>query len=183
MKLTVFIDGAVEPYNPGGTGACAFAVFPGDVGGRKDDPRPPPIKTAAKLIGAGRDMTNNVAEYRALRGTLSWLLANTGSGEEIAIRMDSKLVVCQMNDTWACNAAHLQAFRQECRDLVLQFQSRGTVLSLTWVPREENYVPDHLINLLYAENGIHVTVRQHRPPKKSQPDLFDESRAGVGDDE
>ena len=156
MKLTVFIDGACEPINPNGHGACAFAAFEGEVAGRESDARPVPFKTAAKLIGEGPGMTNNIAEYRALRGSLQWLVEHGHGGDEIDLRMDSQLVVNQVNGAWECRASNLQPYCRDCRAILLLLpQAR-----LRWVPREENFVPDDLINRLYASHGIPVLARR-----------------------
>jgi len=153
--ITVFIDGACEPFNPGGYGACAFAAFEGAVSGGKDDPRPKPLKQAALILGNGNGMTNNVAEWRALRGTLQWLSQNT-KPQPIALFMDSQLVVNQFTEKWQCNVPALYALREECRKL---WRSE---MILTWIPREQNWVADDLINRLYASKGIKVTVRPRK---------------------
>jgi ribonuclease HI len=158
VKLTVFIDGAVEPVNPGGTGACAMVVYVGEVGGRESDPRPAPLKAGAKLIGSGAGMTNNVAEYRALLGALKWLAENGHQSDELEIRMDSKLVVNQVLGTWNCNAPALQAFRRDCLAVMTLFPK----VDLKWVKREENFVPDAMINDLYAKAGIQIGSQKYR---------------------
>lgn len=156
--ITVYIDGACEPRNPGGYGACAFAAFHGNVGGREHDPRGAPIKAAAQLIGNGPEMTNNVAEYRALRGTLLWFLSQGLRSDPIRAFMDSQLVVYQLSGQWQCNAPRLQAFKAECAELMARFPD----LVLTWVPREQNHVADALINALYKKHNIQVMARRPR---------------------
>jgi len=155
MKLTVFIDGTCEPRNPGGHGACAFAAYEGEAGGREADTRPAPLKTTAKLIGEGAGMTNNVAEYRALLGTLKWLAEHGHRGDEIDLRIDSQLVVNQVNGTWECRSPALLPYCRDCKAILILLHA-----SLKWVPREENFVPDSLINQLYASRGIPVLARR-----------------------
>lgn len=155
MKLTVFVDGACEPRNPGGVGGCAFAVYAGEVGGREADPRPTVLKAAGKLLDEP-GMTNNVAEYRALVATLRWLAEHGHRDDEIDLRMDSKLVVEQVNGNWECRSPRLQPFCGECRAILLLMRHT----KLRWVPREENFAPDAMINQLYAARGIPVLARR-----------------------
>jgi ribonuclease HI len=169
--ITGFIDGACEPVNPGGEGACAFVLFPGAVTGGKDESRPAPVAQSAKLIGRvheGAPMTNNVAEWRAFQGALWWLSkpehGNTHAVQPIALFMDSQLVVHQFSGKWNCNLRHLQVFRDKCREMAQQFPQ----LTVTWVPRDQNWVADDMINRLYAANNITVTVR----PKKVKKQFF-----------
>lgn len=163
--ITGFIDGACEPINPGGVGACAFILFPGTVLGGENDQRPTPIVQSAKLIGRV-DMTNNVAEWRAFKGALWWLTerGKTYADQPIALFMDSQLVAYQFTGKWNCNVDRLRDFRDECKTMALQLPQ----LTITWVPRDQNWVADAMINRLYAANGVKVTVR----PKKIKKQFF-----------
>jgi len=161
--ITMFIDGACEPVNPWGHGACAFVAFEGKVNGNEFSRRPPAIGASAKLIGSGPGMTNNVAEWRALRGALTWCITPGKlkidlNEERLELFMDSQLVVYQFNDKWKCNSSELIVFRDECRRIAKQLPG----LNLTWIPRQENWVADAMINQLYAQNNIHVTVRHKK---------------------
>lgn len=146
---TVFCDGACEPHNPGGTGACAFVIF--------DSLAAPPIKSQAGIIPPAPDLTNNIAEYRALRGALRWLIEHPGN-EPVEIRMDSQLVVNQMNGTWACNKQHLATLRDECQSLMLKVPSA----KLLWVPREQNTKADDLTKQALLKAGIKAIDRSKR---------------------
>jgi ribonuclease HI len=161
--ITIFIDGACEPVNPWGWGACAFVAFEGQVAGNEFTQRPAPIGASAKLIGNGLGMTNNVAEWRALRGALTWCtmpgkLKVDLNVEKLELFMDSQLVVNQFNGEWNCNSPGLVVFRDECLRIAKQLPG----LKLTWVPRQENWVADAMINQLYAQNTIKVTVRKKK---------------------
>ncbi len=142
---TVFCDGAVEPVNPGGTGACAFAVF---------DPAGKVLKSQVGIIPPTPDLSNNVAEYRALRGALRWLASNRIDGE-IEIRMDAQLIVNQMNGKWQCNKAHLALLRDECRALLAKLPA----VKLAWVPREQNAFADDLAKQALLKAGVRVVDR------------------------
>ncbi len=152
--LTVFVDGANEPVNPGGHMACAFAAFEGEVSGAEGAQRPPPLAAHYKVFDRHPGATNNVAEYRALRGALGWLIKHAPDAE-IKIFMDSNLVVNQVHGSWACRAANLQPFLTECQEQLAKLSKA----SLHWVRREENAVADSLTRKAYTEKGIKITER------------------------
>lgn len=152
MKITVFCDGLTEPVNPNGYGCCAFIVFEGEVDGRVGAVRPEPIHSQHACIARPGDrITNNVCEYRAVRGALNWLVANRHvqikDCTEIEIRTDSQLVVNQISGAWATNKEHLRKFRDECAQMVQQLG----IVTLKWIPREENDVADALTRIAYAK--------------------------------
>jgi ribonuclease HI len=122
-------------------GACAFVVY---------DETMTPIKKAAKLIGDGPAMTNNVAEWRSLRGLLRWVVQHRPK-DTVQVYMDSQLVVNQFNEKWECRQSELRAIMRDCLDLSAEMD-----ITLTWVPRAENAVADELINQLYARSNIPV---------------------------
>jgi ribonuclease HI len=144
--MTVFCDGAVEPINPGGTGACAFVVL---------DEAGAVIKSQVGIIPPAPDLSNNVAEYRALRGALRWLKEHSRSNDQIEIRMDSQLVVNQVNGSWQCNKSHLALLRDECRLLLEKLPTA----KLSWVPREQNAVADDLAKQALLKAGVRVIDR------------------------
>ena len=81
--IEVWIDGACEPKNPGGTACTGYLI-------KKDG------KTLAKcygVVGKGEDMTNNVAEYHALIRAMKRIWRDALQNEKIIVRSDSKLVV------------------------------------------------------------------------------------------
>lgn len=153
MKVTIFCDGLTEPVNPNGYGCVAFVAFAGEVSGRKYANRPEPIhQSYACIARPGMNVTNNVCEYRAVRGALRWLVSNTHKSlkdcDEIEIRTDSQLVVKQVAGDWATNADHLRVFRDECRELLKQIKINTRLI---WIPREENDVADALTRVAYKQ--------------------------------
>lgn len=151
MKVVVFCDGLTEPINPNGYGCCAFVVFVGDVSGRRGAKRPDPLHAVHACIARpGENVTNNICEYRAVRGALRWLIENRHKQlkdcTEIEIRTDSQLVVNQVNGRWNVNAQHLRVFRDDCAQMLRQIGAR-----LVWVPRDENDVADALTRIAYQK--------------------------------
>ncbi len=83
--------------------------------------------------------TNNVAEYRGLIAGLE--LARTHApGAEVEVRMDSQLVVEQMNRTWKVKHPDMQALWEQATNLA----PAGT--RFTWIARAENAHADRLAN-------------------------------------
>jgi ribonuclease HI len=136
MGLEIYCDGLCQPTNPGGYGCCAYAVFRNG-------------ETVVKrygCIGRGPEMTNNVAEYRAVLGALKWLSENRGD-DSACVMTDSKLVVEQVNGRWACNSEKLRPYRDECRELLRGMSN----VMLLWIPRERNEVADALTRVAYRK--------------------------------
>jgi probable phosphoglycerate mutase len=84
--------------------------------------------------------TNNVAEYRALLAGLEDA-AKLGASE-VAVFMDSKLVVEQMSGRWKIKHPDLKELNAQARTLASRFER----ISYTWIPRERNTHADSLAN-------------------------------------
>jgi broad specificity phosphatase PhoE/ribonuclease HI len=84
--------------------------------------------------------TNNVAEYRGLIAGLR-AAAETGA-VEVAVRMDSKLVVEQMKGAWQVKNSALRLLAREAVEL----RGRFTSVSFEWIPRAQNRDADRLAN-------------------------------------
>lgn len=84
--------------------------------------------------------TNNVAEYQGLIAGLG-AAAELG-GTDVAVRLDSKLVVEQMCGRWKIKHAPLQRLALRANELVGGFTS----VTFEWVPRASNAHADRLAN-------------------------------------
>jgi broad specificity phosphatase PhoE/ribonuclease HI len=114
--------------NPGPAGYGAV-VFSGD--------RSRVLAERKESIGIA---TNNVAEYR---GLIAGLEAAASLGViDVAVRMDSKLVVEQMSGRWRVKHPDLIPLHRQARDLADGFDR----VSYSWIPREENSHADRLAN-------------------------------------
>lgn len=125
-ELFLYFDGLCDP-NPGGVACYGWL-----------------IKREGKMIASGKgcvskNSTNNVAEYSALGFGLKWLLEQKWDGV-LKIYGDSKLVVEQVNDKWACNKEHLQKLRARCWEILNQLG----FWRIDWHPREQNEEADAL---------------------------------------
>ncbi|WP_043614725.1 bifunctional RNase H/acid phosphatase [Nonomuraea candida] len=97
------------------------------------------LAEAAEAIGV---TTNNVAEYRGLIAGLRAALDLGGDGAQVAVRMDSKLVIEQMAGRWKIKNEGLRPLASEAGALVRRLR----VTEWTWIPRERNGHADRLAN-------------------------------------
>jgi probable phosphoglycerate mutase len=84
--------------------------------------------------------TNNVAEYRGLIAGLA--AARELGASQVAVRMDSKLVVEQMKGVWQVKHPGLRDLAREAVALRSQFAD----VTFEWIPRERNKHADRLAN-------------------------------------
>ena len=84
--------------------------------------------------------TNNVAEYRGLIAGLE--AARRLGANDVAVRMDSKLVVEQMTGRWKVKHPAMAELHQQARALAATFDS----VNYSWIPRERNKHADRLAN-------------------------------------
>jgi len=140
-KLIIYFDGLTEPKNPGGWSTCGWLICDESL----------VVLQCGHSVAAkpgDRHSTNNFAEYCALGFALNWLVKSGWKGKELEIFGDSKLVICQLTDQWACNKEHLQKLRARCLDLL---KTLGVNWKASWVPREENQKADELSQQAYQE--------------------------------
>jgi broad specificity phosphatase PhoE/ribonuclease HI len=127
MKVVVEADGGSRG-NPGpaGYGAVVFTADHASVLAERNE-----------FIGRA---TNNVAEYRGLIAGLE--AAAAAGASEVAVSMDSKLVVEQMSGRWRVKHPDLVVLQQEAAALAAEFDR----VSYTWIPRARNSHADRLAN-------------------------------------
>lgn len=97
--------------------------------------------------------TNNVAEYRGLIAGLE-AAAELGA-REVSVRMDSKLVVEQMEGRWKVKHPSMIPLADRARRLVAGFDR----VSFAWIPRAENSHADALANAAMDDAHIVDEVR------------------------
>ncbi|MEK9173395.1 MAG: ribonuclease HI family protein [Patescibacteria group bacterium] len=125
-KLVIYTDGGAR----GNPGPAALGVVVGD-------------KEYSEYLG---EMTNNKAEYLALVFALKKAKALLGGkkagGAEVEVRMDSELIVRQLNGIYKIKEPDLQPLFIEVWNLRLDF---GKVI-FKHIPREQNKRADRLVN-------------------------------------
>ena len=126
MKAILYADGAARG-NPGPAGAGAVLM---DAGGH----------VLAELTKSLGHATNNVAEYTAL--IIGLEEARRRGVDDLDVRMDSKLVVEQMNGRWKIKHPNMKPQALRAGELWAAFPRR----SIVHVPREQNAIADALSN-------------------------------------
>ena len=139
MKVVIEADGGSRG-NPGPAGYGAV-VFTAD--------RSTVLAESKQAIGRA---TNNVAEYRALIAGLDDAVKMGAT--EVAVFMDSKLVVEQMAGRWKVKHPDLIELHAEAKALASQFRR----ISYAWVPRARNAHADRLAN-----EAMDAAARTNRP--------------------
>jgi ribonuclease H / adenosylcobalamin/alpha-ribazole phosphatase len=129
--IEVFTDGRAEP-NPG-LGTYGFVVY---VDGKK-------VYSGRGV--AGRDVTNNFAEYFCLIVALKRLIPERARA--ITVLSDSKLLVNQMKGEWKFKKGNYAGKYLEAKELAARFAN----LDFRWIPRERNVEADELTNIAFAE--------------------------------
>jgi ribonuclease HI len=129
--IEVYTDGRAEP-NPG-LGTYGYVVY--------QDGR----RTHSEHGLAGRDVTNNYAEYSSLIRALEHLAAHRDEG--ITVLSDSTLLVNQMAGRWKFKRGTYGEKYLEAKELARGFSK----LRFEWVPREKNSEADELTNIAFAQ--------------------------------
>ncbi len=131
MRLILFTDGGARG-NPG----------PAAAGGIVADEEGNVLDSFSRYLGT---CTNNVAEYRALIEGLARTqrICAAAPCREVAVRMDSELIVKQMRGEYRVRHPQLKPLYEEARALVRTFPCP---VFFTHVPREENAAADRLVN-------------------------------------
>ena len=139
--ITIFFDGLCEeaykggPRNPGGVATYGYIIY-------KDGKC---IKKGCKVIGAGKGMTNNIAEYSGMKFAVEWL-NEQDIDDEITIKGDSMLAINQMKGSWRVKSETSKKFVPEIRKLL-----EGRKVTFIWIPREENEEADLFSRVAYEK--------------------------------
>jgi ribonuclease HI len=149
--IECYFDGAMEPRNPGGTGAYGAIIF-------KDGQE---IFRASKMFEPKPNLSNNYAEYSGLLCILDYLIANDLTKSQIIVRGDSRLVLCQMFVTcgyrrkWKMNGGFYLPIALKCKDLLKQFPN----IAGEWIRREENNLADELSKAALKKAGVKFRIQ------------------------
>ena len=156
--IEVWIDGSCYPVNPGGT-ACAGYVIK-----RKGQT----IAKGSKIVGKGKEMTNNVAEYTALIAVLEELRKRQLHNEEIIIKSDSQLLVNQINGNWKVKSQLLYPLYREAKKQIANYN-----LKIKWIPRELNEEADEMSRIAFKSYSIKENnLKNDQIDKKNMTDLL-----------
>ncbi|MCJ7443920.1 MAG: ribonuclease HI family protein [Methanotrichaceae archaeon] len=143
--ITVYFDGLCQPINPGGVATYGFLVY--------DEEEL--IHCGYGVVGEGKGMTNNVAEYEGLRAAIIWFKGKSIE-EKIEIKGDSMLVLNQMLGKWKVRSETSKKYVPEIMKLL-----KNMDVSFIWIKREENEDADELSRIAYKRYN-----ETHRPSNK-----------------
>jgi ribonuclease HI len=127
MPIVIYTDGGAR-NNPGPAGAGVI-ILEGDK----------VICEAKQYLG---EQTNNWAEYEAVALALGKAHEFLLRDRDIEFRLDSKLVVEQLNGNWKIKEPALKVQAAKIKEALRGFGS----VKFTHVPREENSEADRLVN-------------------------------------
>lgn len=141
MILTIFTDGGSRG-NPGPAGIGFSAVkAEKEVQQQSTGAQVDELYFFQQAIGQA---TNNEAEYQAFIASLEWLLQQDFTDIEMIVwKLDSKLVVEQLNKNWKVKDARMREFAQQAWQLLDQLDVEYSILH---VRRELNKRADELVN-------------------------------------
>ena len=119
-------------------------------GGCWPNPGPAKFGVVAKSGGAvvasfGESIghaTNNVAEWSGAIAALKYAIDTRA--QSVELRMDSQLVVNQLNGRWKVKNAGLRPLVDQGKWLLAHLRSTGAVVLVKWIPREQNQEADGL---------------------------------------
>ena len=125
-KLILNADGGARG-NPGPAGCGAVLSLPG---GEE-------VASLKRFLG---NTTNNVAEYQGL--LLGLEAAQARGASSLEVRLDSELIVRQLNGQYKVKSPHLKPLYERAQNLLKAFDS----VNVVHVRREENRAADKLAN-------------------------------------
>jgi ribonuclease HI len=126
-EYLAWFDGACEPVNPGGT-ASFGVVIKGEDG--------TVLFRDHGVVGKGKAMSNNVAEYAGVLRILKYLSSRPPG--RVTIHGDSNLVINQLNGLWRINKGLCLSIATETKALLADLHGLGWQISFCWIPREQN---------------------------------------------
>ncbi len=135
-SLEIYSDGGARG-NPG-PAACAFV----SIKNKKV------IFKKSKFLGHA---TNNVAEYNGVVLALEWLKQNTKKIKftSVVFYLDSQLVARQLSGKYKVKNENLRKFVIQIKNLEKEIPAKLSYIS---IPREDNKLPDKLLNKEIDEN-------------------------------
>lgn len=135
---TLFSDGGSRG-NPG-PAAYGFVIY---------DPAGEVLAEKSEYIGV---TTNNQAEYQGIVAALEGVKDLNISGP-LTCKLDSQLVVRQINGIYKMKNADLKPWLDKVRGLVAELPYKTTFVD---VPREQNKHADRLVNVALDAGDAHV---------------------------
>ena len=128
-----WFDGACEPVNPGGTASFGVVIKDQDAS---------VLSKQHGVVGKGKAMSNNVAEYAGVLHILKYLSSRPPG--RVTIHGDSNLVINQLNGKWRVRKGLYLSIATETKELLAYLRGLGWQINFCWIPREQNEECDAL---------------------------------------
>jgi ribonuclease HI len=140
--ISASFDGDCEPGNPGGYMGLGWVI----------DGHP-----YHECIPAACQNTSNVAEYLALSKVLEYAIQ--AGATTLMVTGDSLLIIYQLNGVFAVQSWSLEPYYLVARKLLNRLRTSGCVVTLMWVPCEQNTDADNASHDALTEHGIEPARR------------------------
>lgn len=144
--LEVFVDGACEPINPGGTASYGVVVYEGKAR----------LWTKSAIVGSGDSMSNNVGEYSGLLAFLGWYI-HENKNQGAIVKSDSQMLVNQMSGRWEARRGLYIPYYNNAWNLIRAFELYGR-FNYLWIPREDNWEADDLSKRCLLSVGVRTNA-------------------------
>ena len=146
-ELEVWIDGACEPVNLGGTASYGVVVKSKGI----------TVFSDPAIVGCGLGMSNSVAEYCGLVAFLKWYIQHALNSEAI-VYSDSSLLINQMTGYWRARRGLYLPYYQRAWEIIRQNTLRDKI-GYRWVPRVQNQEADKLSKDALLARVMHLDGR------------------------
>ncbi len=121
--IELWIDGSCFLVNHLRIASVGFIIKKGEM----------TIAKSSKIVGKGKKMTNNIAEYNAFIYALREIKRRQLDTEEILVRSNSRLLVDQIRGSWKAKTAAIFPLYREARQIAINLK-----LKIKWISKEMN---------------------------------------------
>ncbi len=121
--IELWIDGSCFLVNHLRIASVGFIIKKGEM----------TIAKSSKIVGKGKKMTNNIAEYNAFIYALREIKRRQLNTEEILVRSNSRLLVNQIRGSWKAKTAAIFPLYREARQIAINLK-----LKIKWISKEMN---------------------------------------------
>ena len=126
----IYFDGSCKP-NPNGIASYGIYI-------------PELNLKISKLIGKGRGMTNNLAEWTGAVNSLKIIEKEAYPRDKIRLIGDSQLVIRQLSGKYNVYARNLIPLYREAIQIITTLKANNVYISFEHVSRDKNRIADEL---------------------------------------
>ena len=129
-------------------------------GGSRGNPGPAAIGVSLEIADWSESYgqyigveTNNVAEYSAILDIATKLSEEEYRAnipvkfEKISFKLDSELVVKQLNGLYRVKDANLAILHKKVKEQIDRIRSQGIIIQISHIPRTQNKIADQEVNI------------------------------------